>query len=133
MSGASRTQKLAASSPLRSNEFSLWSESASAAAACQAHDCSSMIQHLFFFFSLAKWRYWRRAWSRSPAGCFYKKLLDLSFPFAKISFKRNLNAVEKAYSCYNMSYFARKWKKMILSAEKTDTVDREWHSAEPRR
>jgi hypothetical protein len=37
-------------------------------------------------------------WREAPiGGCLYKKLLDLFCPFANISLKRNLNAVEKGY------------------------------------
>jgi hypothetical protein len=44
-------------------------------------------------------------------GCVYKKLLDMFCPFANISLERNLNAVEKRYFEYNMSYFTRKEKR----------------------
>jgi hypothetical protein len=59
----------------------------------------------------------------SDGGCLHKKLLDLISPFANISLKRNLNAMEKECFCYNMSYFAskEKWfyrqRKKVLSAE----------------
>jgi hypothetical protein len=51
-------------------------------------------------------------------GCLYEKRLDAVFPFAKISLKHHWNAIEQGYFCYNISYFARKWKQMVLAAEK---------------
>jgi hypothetical protein len=58
-------------------------------------------------------------------GCLDKKFFDLSLPFANISLNRNLNAIEKRQFCHNMSYFTRKRKQMVRSAEKRDLIDRE--------
>jgi hypothetical protein len=42
------------------------------------------------------------------SGCLYKKLFDMFFPFANISLKRNLNAVEKGYLLLQYVIFYQK-------------------------